>query len=255
MLELREVVVRFSGLVAVDGVSLLVRGGEIHSLIGPNGAGKSTIINTVTGLYRPARGGIRFDGEDIAGLPMHRISRLGLARTFQNTELFPEFTALENLLVGLDQRFGYGILPRVLGLPVWRRREREAREAAFELLRTVGIEGMAHKKAGALPFGLRRRLEIARALATRPKLLLLDEPAAGLRHHEILELNRVLVELRDRLKLAILLVDHVMKVVMSISDRITVINFGRHVATGLPGDIRNDPDVIAAYLGQGRPDA
>ncbi len=249
MLELRNVVVRFGGLVAVNDVSLDVQAGEIHALIGPNGAGKSTIINVVMGLYRPTEGDCIFQSEPVSGQPTHLIARRGLARTFQNTELFTDFTAVENVMVGLDHEYGYGIASRLLGLPSWRRKEDAARHEALELLKKLRIEKFAEQKAGTLPFGLRRRLEIARALATRPKLLLLDEPAAGLRHHEIIELNGILEDLRDQHGLAILLVDHVMKVVMAISNRVTVLNFGRHVATGTVNEIKNNPDVIAAYLG------
>lgn len=250
MLELRNVVVRFGGLAAVNDVSLDVQAGEIHALIGPNGAGKSTIINVITGIYQPSQGECLFLNESVSNRPIHVIARCGLARTFQNTELFPEFTAIENIMVGLDHAYRYGIASRLLGLPRWRRNEEAARHEALELLKKLKIEKLAEQKAGTLPFGLRRRLEIARALATRPKLLLLDEPAAGLRHHEIIELNQILKELRDESGLAILLVDHVMKVVMAISNRVSVLNFGRHVATGSVTDIQNNPDVIAAYLGK-----
>lgn len=249
MLELRNIVVRFDGLVAVNDVSLDVKAGEIHALIGPNGAGKSTIINVVTGLYRPSEGDCFFQNESISNRPTHLIARSGLTRTFQNTELFADFSVIENVMVGLDHEYHYGIVSRLLNLPRWRRNEKAARYEAFELLKRLKIEKFAEQKAGTLPFGLRRRVEIVRALATRPKLLLLDEPAAGLRHHEIIELNQILVELRDELGLAILLVDHVMKVVMAISNRVTVLNFGRHVATGSVREIRSNPDVIAAYLG------
>jgi branched-chain amino acid transport system ATP-binding protein len=249
MLELRNVVVRFGGLVAVNGVSLDVQAGEIHALIGPNGAGKSTIINVVTGLYTPSEGDCVFQNESVCGKPTHLIARSGLTRTFQNTELFADFSVIENVMVGLDHEYRYGIVSRLLNLPKWRRNEAAARHEALELLKKLKIEQFAEQKAGTLPFGLRRRLEIARALATRPKLLLLDEPAAGLRHHEIIELNQILEGLRDDLGLAILLVDHVMKVVMAISNRVTVLNFGRHVATGSVSEIKNNPDVIAAYLG------
>lgn len=248
-LELREVVVRFGGLVAVNNLSFAVREGSIHSLIGPNGAGKSTVINTISGLYAVSRGSVCLSGRNILGLKPDKISRAGLARSFQNTEIFGEMTAAENVLVGAHGQVRYGLASSILRLPGFRREEADMRRRADELLEMVGLERDRNTIASALPFGKLRQLELARALASRPKVLLLDEPAAGLRSAEIDHINQTLVKLREQHKLTILLVDHVMKVVMNISDRITVLNFGQKIAEGTPEQVRADPEVRRAYLG------
>jgi branched-chain amino acid transport system ATP-binding protein len=252
-LELSDVTVRFGGLVAVNGLTFSVRDGAIHSLIGPNGAGKSTVINTITGLYAPTQGAVRVAGRDTAGLRPDQISCAGVARSFQNTEMFGEMTVLENILVGAHRQADHGLFASVLRLPSFFRGERKMRVRAEELLEIVGLARDRDTLASALPFGKQRQLELARALASSPKLLLLDEPAAGLRSAEIAHLNRTLVRLRDEHRLTILLVDHVMKVVMNISDRITVLNFGQKIAEGTPEEVRAHPEVRRAYLGD-RPD-
>jgi branched-chain amino acid transport system ATP-binding protein len=249
LLRIQNVAVRFGGIVALDGVSLDVASESIHAVIGPNGAGKSTLLNVVTGLYRPAAGAVSLAGENIDGLSPHRIGRMGVARTFQNTELFGDMTALENVMVGLDRHHAYGILSGLTHAGSYRLAEIAARKEAESLLELVGLSGQMAVKAATLPFGNQRRLEIARALATRPRLLLLDEPAAGLRAVEIEDLNRILLKLRNALGLTILVIDHVMPLVMAISDRISVLNFGRKIADGEPEYVRKVPGVIKAYLG------
>ena len=248
-LELRAVAVRFGGLVAVNDLSLAVSEASIHSLIGPNGAGKSTVINTISGLVAGAGGSVLLYGRDVLGQKPDRISRAGLARSFQNTEIFGEMTAAENVLVGAHGQVRYGLASAVLRLRQFRQEEAAARRRADELLEMVGLQRERNTIAGTLPFGMLRQLELARALASRPKVLLLDEPAAGLRATEIDQINRTLVNLKEQHKLTILLVDHVMKVVMSISDRITVLNFGQKIAEGTPEEVRADPEVRRAYLG------
>jgi branched-chain amino acid transport system ATP-binding protein len=251
-IELQRLVVRFGGLVAVSDVSFSVREGSVHSLIGPNGAGKSTVINAITGFYRPSNGSVSIFGRDVAGLRPDQISRAGVARTFQNTETFGEMTVIENVLVGAHRQADYGVLGAMLRLPKFSRQESDLYDRAAELLELVGLGPDRDMLASALPFGKQRPLEIARALASSPKVLLLDEPAAGLRAAEIERLNQTLANLRREHGLTILLVDHVMKVVMNISDRITVLNFGQKIAEGTPEEVRTDAEVRRAYLGDRR---
>jgi branched-chain amino acid transport system ATP-binding protein len=251
LLSVRELTVQFGGLRAVDRFSVDVAAGHIHSLIGPNGAGKTSVINAVTGLY-PASGSVRLDGEELLGRRPHAIARLGVTRTFQNVELFPDMSVLDNVLVGAHRRLRYGVLAGTLQVgPGWQS-EREERRRAEQILEIVGLADERGREAGDLPFGKQRRLELARALATGPRLLLLDEPAAGMTAAEITGLNKILLALREQEGLTILLVDHVMQVVMEISDTITVLHYGRKIAEGNAEQVRSDPEVVRAYLGEGR---
>ena len=250
LLHLDNITVRFGGIVALDDVSLEVRRGSIQAVIGPNGAGKSTMLNVITGLYAVDGGSISFERERIDGRAPHTIGRMGVARTFQNTELFGEMSAIENVMVGLDRYHPYNLAVGMGHGPAYRRSEIVVRREAQDLLAFVGIADDAAIAAAALPFGKQRRLEIARALATRPKLLLLDEPAAGLRGAEVETLNLILRKLQSEQRLTILVIDHVMALVMAISDRISVLNFGRKIAEGDPDSVRKSPEVIRAYLGE-----
>jgi branched-chain amino acid transport system ATP-binding protein len=250
LLQIDDIAVRFGGIVALDSVSLEVEQGSIQAVIGPNGAGKSTMINVITGLYPVDGGAVSFEGERIDGRLPHMIARKGIARTFQNTELFGEMSAIENVMVGLDRHHSYNLAIGMAHGPSYRRSEIAARQEAQDLLALVGLIDDASIAAAALPFGKQRRLEIARALATRPKLLLLDEPAAGLRAAEVESLNLILLNLRAEQGLTILVIDHVMALVMAISDRISVLNFGRKIAEGDPDTVRRSPEVIRAYLGE-----
>jgi branched-chain amino acid transport system ATP-binding protein len=249
-LEVEQLTVRFGGLVAVDDLQLTVEANSIHSVIGPNGAGKSTVINTIAGLNPAAAGSVRFRGKEILGAPAYGISRAGVGRTFQNTELFPEMTALDNVLVGTHEGASYGWLSAMMRTRKFLADESDSLARARELLDCFGMAGDCRTIVANLPFAKQRLVELARALASNPTLLLLDEPAAGLRAAEIDELNRRLVRLRDQNGLTILLVDHVMQVVMNISDRVTVLNFGRKISEGTVEVVRKDPEVQRAYLGR-----
>ncbi len=249
-LEVEQLTVRFGGLVAVDNLHLTVQANSIHSLIGPNGAGKTTVINTIAALNPAAAGSVRFRSKEILGAPAHEISRAGVGRTFQNTELFPEMTVLDNVLVVAQQNASYGWLPAMMRTRKFLADERTIFERARELLDRFGLAGDYRTIVTNLPFAKQRLVELARALAGNPSLLLLDEPAAGLRAAEIDELNRRLVWLRDQHCLTILLGDHVMQVVMNISDRVTVLNFGRKISEGTVEAVRKDPEVQRAYLGR-----
>jgi branched-chain amino acid transport system ATP-binding protein len=234
----------------LDNFSLDVAQGSIHAVIGPNGAGKSTMLNVITGLYTLDGGMVKFDSERIDDRSPDAISRRGIARTFQNTELFGEMSTLDNVMVGLDRYYSYNLAIGMAHGRGYRRSEVAARQEARVLLELVGLANDREALAAALPFGKQRRLEIARALATRPKLLLLDEPAAGLRAAEVEALNRILLDLRAQQGLTILVIDHVMALVMAISDRVSVLNFGRKIAEGEPDSVRRAPEVIRAYLGE-----
>ncbi len=248
VLELAGLTRRYAGLVAVDEVELAVQPGTVHAVIGPNGAGKTTLFNLISGIVVPSEGTIRFLGQDVTAAPPFKRAAAGMGRTFQNIRIFAEMTVLENVLTGLAPGFTGGLLAVVAMLPGLRRAEREARTRALEVLDIVGLADRAHVPAASLPYGDQRRLEIARALASAPRLILLDEPAAGMNPAETVALGALVRRIRDA-GTTVLLVEHDMGFVMELSDRVTVLNFGRRIFEGAPDTVKREPTVIEAYLG------
>ncbi len=250
LLKVSALSMRFGGLLAVDNVNFDVAADEVFAIIGPNGAGKTTVFNCVSGFYKPSAGEIVFDGESIAGLPSYRVARHGLVRTFQNVRLFNNLTVLENLLVAQHRQVRSGLLAGLLALKSYKAAEQEAIQRAVQWLDFMGLHSYANREAGNLAYGHQRRLEIARCMITQPRLLMLDEPAAGLNPQEKRDLQEMIDRLRHEFKVAVLLIEHDMSLVMGISDRILVMEHGAPVVTGTPDEVRNDERVIKAYLGE-----
>ena len=250
LLEVRGVSVRFGGVQALSEAALTVRQGDITSLIGPNGAGKTTLLGVVSGAVTPTGGTVRLAGQDLSGLPIHLRAQAGVVRTFQNLEIFSNMTALENVMTGAHLKAGYSMLDSLLHTPRFTREEKRLRELAMEKLEFVGLAERRDAQACDLPYGEQRLLELARAMASGPRLLLLDEPAAGMNNKETAGLGTIIRRIRDELHIGVALVEHDMELVMDISDRITVLHFGSVLAEGTPKEIQDNPDVVAAYLGE-----
>ena len=252
LLDVRDIALRFGGIVALDGVSFSMEAGQILGLIGPNGAGKTTLFNCVSRLYTPNRGDILFDGQSILARSAHRIAEIGIARTFQNLALFGPQTVIDNVLIGGHTKSRSDFISDALRLPWVRRQEANSFENARSLLKLLDLEDVALRPANGLPLGTRKRVELARALAANPKLLLLDEPAGGLNHSEVAELGALIRRVRDERQVTVLLVEHHMNLVMSVSDKVVALDFGRKIAEGTPTEVQRNEDVIRAYLGTTR---
>ena len=255
VLDVRNLGIDFGGLTAVDGFNITVGPTEISGLIGPNGAGKTTIFNLLTGVYQPTRGSVLINGIDTKGMPTHKVNKLGIARTFQNIRLFSDMSALDNVKVGMHNEIKCSFLASLLHLPSYYRAEATANQKAMELLDFMGLADVADVKAGSLPYGVQRRLEIVRALATNPSIILLDEPAAGMNPSETTELMHQIRRIRDTFHIAIFLIEHDMNLVMNVCEAIAVVNYGKIIAKGTPEEVRNNPAVIEAYLGREEDDA